>query len=58
LEEEIGRLEAGIAHCETSLQNFISNEETLRLTQEMNTHRGELQALMSEWEDLAQALEK
>jgi ATP-binding cassette subfamily F protein 3 len=58
LEEEIGRLEAGIAHCETSLQNFISNEETLRLTQEMNTHRGELQALLSEWEDLAQALEK
>ncbi len=58
LEEEIERLEAGIAHCETSLQTFVSNEESLRLTQELKAHRGELAGLMSEWEELAQALQE
>jgi ATP-binding cassette, subfamily F, member 3 len=58
LEEEIARLEAGIAHCETSLQTFVSNEETMRLTEELSTHRSELQALMAEWEGLAQALQE
>jgi ATP-binding cassette, subfamily F, member 3 len=58
LEEEIARLEAGIAHCETSLQTFVSNEESMRLTEELSTHRGELQALMAEWEGLAQALQE
>ena len=58
LEEEIARLEAGIGHCETSLQTFVSNEETMRLTEELSTHRSELQALMAEWEGLAQALQE
>jgi ATP-binding cassette subfamily F protein 3 len=58
LEEEIARLEASIAHCETSLQTFVSNEETMRLTEELSTHRSELQALMAEWEGLAQALQE
>ena len=58
LEEEIARLEAGIAHCETSLQTFVSNEETMRLTEELSEHRGELQPLMAEWEGLAQALQE
>jgi ATP-binding cassette subfamily F protein 3 len=58
LEEEIARLEAGIAHCETSLQTFTSNEETMRLTQELSAHRAELQTLMTEWERLGQALQE
>lgn len=58
LEEEIARHEAGIAHCECSLQNFISNEETVRLTRELTSQREELQLLLSEWEELAQALQE
>jgi len=58
LEEEIARLEAGIAHCAMSLQSFVSSEETIRLTAELNTHRGELQVLLSEWEELGQALQE
>jgi ATP-binding cassette subfamily F protein 3 len=57
LEEGIARLEAGIVHCETSLQTFTNNEETLRLTQELSAHRTELAKLMTEWEELAQALQ-
>jgi ATP-binding cassette subfamily F protein 3 len=57
LEEAIARLEAGIVQCETSLQDFVSNEETVRLTQQLNAQRRELEALMSEWEELAHALQ-
>jgi hypothetical protein len=39
------------------LQTFVSAEETARLTQELNQHRGELKNHLAEWEDLAQALE-
>jgi ATP-binding cassette, subfamily F, member 3 len=56
VEEEIARLEAGIAHCETALQTYVDSEETLRLTRELKGHRSELENLMAEWEGLAQAL--
>jgi ATP-binding cassette subfamily F protein 3 len=58
LEEEVARVEAAIAHCEAALQNFVSAEETQRLTQELRTHRTQLDALMGEWEELAQALQE
>ena len=58
LEQSIAREEAEIAHCETALQNFVSNEETLRLTQELDRRRTELQALMAEWEQLAHTLQE
>ena len=56
-EQEIARLEALIAQCETALQTFVSTEETLRLTQELNVRRAELASLLAEWEELGQALE-
>lgn len=56
VEEEIARLEAGIAHCETALQTYVDSEESLRLARELKGHRSELENLMAEWEELAQAL--
>jgi ATP-binding cassette subfamily F protein 3 len=58
LEEEVARVEAVIAHCEAALQNFVSAEETQRLSQELKTRRSQLDALMEEWEELAQALQE
>jgi ATP-binding cassette, subfamily F, member 3 len=57
VEQNISRLEASIAHCESELQNFVSAEETQRLTRELDQHRAELQSLMAEWEELSQVLE-
>jgi len=57
LEEEINRLEDVIADCETSLQTFVSAEETQRLTQELSSRRAELKSQLAEWEELAQALQ-
>ncbi len=57
-EEAIARVEAVIAQCETALQNFVSEEETLRLTQELKDRRAELAGLLEEWEDLGQALQE
>jgi ATP-binding cassette, subfamily F, member 3 len=57
LEAEIARAESAIADCETALQTFVSAEETARLTQELNQHRGALKNHLAEWEGLAQTLE-
>jgi ATP-binding cassette, subfamily F, member 3 len=57
-EQEIARLEAQIAQCETALQTFVSTEETVRLTQELNVRRAQLASLLAEWEELGQALEE
>jgi ATP-binding cassette, subfamily F, member 3 len=58
LEQKIARVETEIQECETALQNFINTEETLRLTQELKGRRAELETLLPEWEELAQALEQ
>jgi ATP-binding cassette subfamily F protein 3 len=57
LEAKVGVLEEAIAGCEASLQNFVSAEETTRLTQELSRHRAEMQGHMAEWEELTQALQ-
>ena len=56
LEAEITRLETVIANCETSLQNFVSAEETTRVTQELEQSRTDLQKRVAEWEQLGQEL--
>ena len=56
LEEEVARVESAIAHGQAALQNFVSAEETQRLTQELKALRTQLDTLMEEWEELAQAL--
>ncbi|HLM81090.1 MAG TPA: ABC-F family ATP-binding cassette domain-containing protein, partial [Terriglobales bacterium] len=57
IEEEIARAEAAIALCETQLQSFVSAEETQRQTQELAHRKTDLQRLMTEWEELSEALE-
>jgi ATP-binding cassette, subfamily F, member 3 len=57
IEEDIARVEAAIAITETALLNYISPEETKRQNQDLERHRDELAQLMTEWEELGQALE-
>ena len=58
LEEEISRAERSIAQCETSLQNFVSADETQRLQQERGNCQEELKQLLAEWEELGQMLQE
>lgn len=57
LEQEISRTETAIAQHETALQDFVSAEETARLTQELESRRTALQTSLSEWEELTAALQ-
>jgi ATP-binding cassette subfamily F protein 3 len=57
LEQEINRLEDGIADCAACLQTFVSAEETRRHTQALTSLRAELKSRMAEWEELGQALQ-
>jgi ATP-binding cassette subfamily F protein 3 len=57
IEREVERLEAEIADHEAALGNFVSVEETQRLSDSLNTRRADLAAIMAEWEDVAQTIE-
>jgi ATP-binding cassette subfamily F protein 3 len=57
LEAEISQLESDIAACQSSLLQFVSSEETQRLTYELGEHKQQLQKTMAEWEALGQALQ-
>jgi hypothetical protein len=50
-------LERTIADCEGSLQNFVSSEETQKLTQELADHKAGLQKRLAEWEELGKMLQ-
>ena len=57
LEQTISRTETAIAQHETALQDFVSAEETARLTQELEAHRAALQTSLTEWEELTATLQ-
>jgi ATP-binding cassette, subfamily F, member 3 len=57
LEEEISRLEAGIAATTNALQDFVSAEETKNQSMAMEHYRKDLAARIAEWEELAAELE-
>jgi ATP-binding cassette subfamily F protein 3 len=57
LEEEITKLEAGIAECETALLTFVSAAETKRLTELQEIRKRELEVAISEWEEISSAIE-
>ena len=57
VEEDIARLEGGIAECERELQSFVSADETQRWTDLLAKRRSALEPLMTEWEELSQVLE-
>jgi ATP-binding cassette subfamily F protein 3 len=56
LEQQISQLETAIASAESSLQTFVSAEETARVTRELDRNRADLQARISEWEQIGQEL--
>jgi ATP-binding cassette, subfamily F, member 3 len=57
LEDEITRLEHGIAECETALLTFVSAEETRHQMELRDTRQRELEEAMKEWEQLSEAIE-
>ena len=57
LEEEIPRIEAGLAHTEQQLGIYISAAETDRLTRLAEELRTQLASLTAEWEELMMLLE-
>jgi len=57
LEIEVSKLEAEIADYEAALGNFVSVDETVRVNDLLNARRADLQALLTEWEQVAQSLE-
>src|SRR5580700_6369592 len=54
LESQISVLEAEIASDEERLANFVSAEETMRLSAQLEKRRVALSALLSEWEETSQ----
>ena len=57
IEEQVARLEAEIAECETALASFRSMEETRRQTEALDVYRSGLETLLTEWEQLGATLE-
>jgi ATP-binding cassette subfamily F protein 3 len=51
LEAQIATLEAEIASDESQLANFVSAEETIRLSTQLEKRRAALSALLEEWEE-------
>jgi ATP-binding cassette subfamily F protein 3 len=58
VEEEIPRVEAGIADAEQALGIFVSVDETQRRTEELARLRAEHESLSREWEELVTLLEE
>jgi hypothetical protein len=57
LEQQIERVESEIASQEVELANFVSTEETLRVSSLLDKSRAELRALLAEWEEVSQLVE-
>ncbi len=57
LEEKIGSAETAIERLETSLQDFVSAEESQRQAQELEQQKAGHAALVGEWEELSQVLD-
>jgi ATP-binding cassette subfamily F protein 3 len=57
IEDEVTKLEVEIADYEAALGSFVSTEETRRLTELLHARRTDLEALLGEWEEVAQSIE-
>ena len=57
IEDEVTRLEVEIADYEGALANFSSVEETQRVSSLLEARRADMDALMTEWEEVANAIE-
>src|SRR5580700_7291001 len=57
IEDEVTRLEVEIADFEQALASFRNVDETVRVNELLIARRGDLQHLLSEWEEVAQTIE-
>ena len=57
IEDEVTRLEVEIADYEAALSHFTSVEDTKLNTELLAARRADLEALLKEWEEVAQAIE-
>jgi hypothetical protein len=57
IEDEITRLEVEIADYEQALSNYVNAEETKRTHELLEARKTDLEALMLEWEEVAQLIE-
>ena len=57
IEDEVTRLEVEIADYEQALADFRSAEESIRLSELLAARRADLDALLAEWEEVAQVIE-
>src|SRR3954453_8270324 len=57
IEDEVTKLEAEIADYEAELSNFVSVEETARVSGLLDQRRADLVKLMQEWEEVVEAIE-
>jgi ATP-binding cassette subfamily F protein 3 len=57
LEREIADMETEIAGYETELANFVSPEETVRVSSLLDDRRAELSELLAEWEQVSHVVE-
>ena len=57
IEDEVARLEGEIADFERALSNFTSVEKTMRTSELLGARRADLEALMTEWEQVSQTIE-
>jgi ATP-binding cassette subfamily F protein 3 len=57
IEDEVTKLEVEIADYEAALGSFVSTEETRRVNELLNARRADLEALLGEWEEVAQSIE-
>jgi hypothetical protein len=53
----VTRLEVEIGDYELALGNFVNTGEPMRLTELLHARRSDLEALMAEWEEVAQLIE-
>ncbi len=57
LEEQIADLESEIAEYEEELGNFVSADETVRVSTLLEKRRADLSGLLAEWEQVTQVVE-
>jgi len=57
IEDEVTRLEVEIGDYEAALANYVSVEETKRVSELLDARRSDLEALLLEWEEVAQSIE-
>jgi ATP-binding cassette subfamily F protein 3 len=57
LEQQVADLETEISGYETELANFVSPEESMRVSNLLDQRRSELSRLLAEWEQVSQTVE-